>query len=342
MMKKRYFVILAILGCAAVFLWAGEAGAQAVRTTLWPEIEPFRTGDLKVSDIHTIHYELCGNPKGKPVMVLHGGPGAKCMPYYRRFFDPAKFLIVLHDQRGCGLSRPLFELRENTTQELVGDIEKLRLHLGLGKTILFGGSWGATLALAYAEAHPEATAGLVIRGVFTSTKDELDHYYRRVRDFFPDAYDQLASVLGQDPSPQAVLGLVQSKDEAERKKGARAWVRYEFKIGELAAKDLDIARTLTAPSLADTIYSLALLENYYVANKCFLAEGQLLRDTVKIKDIPAVIVNGRYDMICPPVTAYKLHQMLPKSRLVIAESSGHSMSEPAIEKALLAAMRDFE
>jgi len=341
-MKKCAVLGLVILGIAAVLGLSKANQPQSGPTALWPGIEPFRTGDLKVSEIHTIHYELCGNPKGKPVMVLHGGPGAKSSPYYRRFFDPAKFLIVLYDQRGCGLSRPLFELRENTTQELVGDIEKLRLHLGLGKTILFGGSWGTTLALAYAETHPEAVAGLVLRGVFTSTQAELDHYYKGVRSFFPDAYDKLAGVLGEAPSPQALLRLVQSKDEAERKKGARAWVEYEFKIGELTAKDMDIVRMLLAPGLADTIYSLGLIENYYMANRCFLEEGQLLRDAGKLKDIPAVIVNGRYDMICPPVTAYTLHRLMPKSRLIIAEASGHSLNEPAIEKALLNAMREFE
>jgi len=341
-MKKMQIIVLAILGLSVILGLTRNTAAQSGQVPLWPQIEPFQTGKLKVSEIHAIHYELCGNPKGKPVMVLHGGPGAKSSPYYRRFFDPAEFLIVLFDQRGCGLSRPLFELRENTTQELVGDIEKLRLHLKLGKTILFGGSWGTTLGLAYAETYPEAVAGIVLRGVFTSTQEELDHYYKGVRTFFPDAYDKLAGVLGEAPSPQALLRLVQSKDEAERKRGARAWVEYEFKIGELTAKDADIARLFVTPSLAETIYSLGLIENHYMANRCFLEEGQLLRDAVKLKDIPAVIVNGRYDMICPPVTAYKLHKLMPKSRLIIAEASGHSLNEPAIEKALLNAMRDFE
>ena len=332
-----------VFGGALLLLGLASGGwPQTADVRLWPNIEPFRTGDLKVSEIHQIHYELCGNPRGKPVMVLHGGPGAKSSPYYRRFFDPAKFLIVLYDQRGCGKSTPLFELRENTTQDLVADIEKLRIHLQLGKTLLFGGSWGTTLALAYAEAHPEQTAGLILRGVFTSTQEELDHYYRGVRSFFPEAYDKLAGVLGQAPSPQALLRLVQSRDQAERMRGARAWVEYEFKIGELRAKDAEIARMFMTPALADTIYSLGLIENHYMANRCFLEEGQLYRDAPKLKDIPAVFVNGRYDMICPPLAAYKLHKLLPKSRLVIAEASGHSLQEPAIEQALLNAMRDFE
>jgi proline iminopeptidase len=339
--------IIQLLGAMTLAAALSLNGAAAVSrpdedVKLWPAIEPFKSGDLKVSEIHQIHFELCGNPQGKPVVVLHGGPGAKSLPYYRRFFDPAKFLIVLFDQRGCGLSRPLYELRENTTRDLVGDIEKLRLHLKLGKIILFGGSWGSTLGLAFAEAHPEATAGLILRGIFTSTGEELEHYYRGVRSFFPEAYDRLAGALGGQPSPQAVLKLVQSPDEALRKKGDRAWGIYEFKIAELQASDAEVARLIFSPALAETLHSLALIENHYMAHRCFLEEGQLLREASKIKDIPAVFVNGRYDMICPPLTAYKLHQALPKSRLVIAEASGHSQQEPAVEQALLKAMQEFE
>lgn len=340
---KASLLIGAVLLVAAAAAPAAVASAPLEQgAKLLPPIEPFKTGDLKVSALHQIHYELSGNPKGKPVVVLHGGPGAKSVPSYRRYFDPAKFLIVLFDQRGCGLSKPLFELRENTTWDLVEDIEKLRRHLGLGKIILFGGSWGSTLGLAYAETHPEATAGIVLRGIFTATKEEIEHYYKGVRSFFPEAHDRLAGALGRAPSPQAVLELVQSADEAARKRGERAWGVYEFKIAELQASDADVARLILSPALAETVRSLALIENHYMANGCFLDEGQLLRDAYKIKDIPAVFVNGRYDMICPPGTAYALHKALPKSRLVIAEASGHSQQEPAIEKAMLAAMREFE
>jgi len=240
------------------------------------------------------------------------------------------------------LSKPLFELRENTTPDLVADIEKLRLHLQLDKIILFGGSWGTTLALAYAEAHPATTAGMVLRGVFTGTREELDHYYRGVRNFFPEAYDKFESALGGPPSPQAVLRLVQSADLKERKKGERAWVEYEFMIAELRANEADVQRLLNNPGFTDTIRSLALIENHYMANGCFFEEGQLYRDAVRLKDIPAVLINGRYDMICPPLAAYKLHQMLPQSKLVMAEASGHAAQEPAIEQALLNAIRDFE
>jgi len=341
-MKASILFGAMLLAAAVSANRAAEGASPDAGTPLWPPIEPFKTGDLEVSALHQIHYELSGNPKGKPVMVLHGGPGAKSVPYYRRYFDPAKFLIVLFDQRGCGLSKPLFELGENTTWDLVEDIEKLRRHLGLGKVILFGGSWGSTLGLAYAETHPEATAGIVLRGIFTATKEEIEHYYRGVRLFFPEAHDRLAGVLGRTPSPQAVLELVQSSDEARRKRGERAWGIYEFKIAELQARDADVARLILSPALAETVRSLALIENHYMANGCFFEEGQLQRNAYKIKDIPAVFVNGRYDMICPPGTAYALHKALPKSRLVIAEASGHSQQEPAIEKAMLAAMREFE
>ncbi|MBM3297076.1 MAG: alpha/beta fold hydrolase, partial [Candidatus Aminicenantes bacterium] len=260
-----------IVAAAALFLLARQAGeSQAQQVRLWPNIQPFRTGELQVSDLHRIYFEMSGNRGGKPVVVLHGGPGAKSSPYYRRFFNPEKFLIVQFDQRGCGLSKPLFELRENTTPDLVADIEKLRLHLELGKILIFGGSWGSTLALAYAEEHPAATAGLILRGIFTGTREELDHYYRGVRFFFPEAYDKLRDALGRTPSPQAVLKLLQGGNEEVRRNIERAWVEFEFKIAELQTRDSEIQRTLDAPALADTIRSLALIENHYMANRCFL------------------------------------------------------------------------
>jgi len=313
---------------------------------LWPEIEPFKTDYLKVSDIHEIYYELCGNPQGKPVFVLHGGPGASCSPYYRRFFNPDRFLIVLHDQRGAGRSKPFAELRENTTQNLVEDIEKLRKHLNLGKIILFGGSWGTTLALAYAETYPENVAGIVMRGVFTCTQGELDHYYHGgVRAFFPDAYDSLLAALpdpNRRPLPNYMFELIKNGDEPQKQKLSKAWAKYEGKIGELEAKTDWVDNPTESERQKHLITTLALFENYYMANGCFLKEGQLLKDIDRISDIPIIMVNGRYDMICPPVTAYGLHQMLPKSKLVIAERAGHWMGEKTIEEALLKAMREFE
>jgi proline iminopeptidase len=342
MTKQTARVGSVIFGAALMLiLFSGEISPRT-DTQLWPQAVPFQTDFLGVSDLHRIYFELCGNPKGKPVFVLHGGPGAASSPYYRRFFNPEKFLVVLLDQRGCGKSSPPAELRENTTQDLVADIEKLRLHLKLGKIILFGGSWGSTLALAYAEAYPAHTDAMVLRGIFTSSQEEIDHYYRGVRTFFPDAYERLEKTLGQPPAPQAVLRLVQSENPETRKKGSRAWADYEFKISELEADDAGQKKMLDSPALSGLIYSLALIENHYLANRCFLEEGQLLRESDKLKNIPAVLVNGRYDMICPLVTAYRLHQKLPRSKLIIAEQSGHSIQEKPIERALLEAMRGFE
>jgi len=310
---------------------------------LWPPIEPYETGYLKVSEIHEIYYELCGNPEGKPVFVLHGGPGASISPYYRQFFNPKTYRIVLYDQRGCGKYHPSFELRENTSQHLVEDIERLRNHLKLGKIILFGGSWGSTLALAYGETYPGNVSGMVLRGIFTAAKDEIDHFYRGgVRPFFPEIYEKLKQVLGQEPSPQAIFKMVQSDDPDERQKSSIAWTVYEFKLGALNTPDAYIKQFVDAKDNADLIVSLALVENYYMANGCFFEEGQLLRDASKIKDIPIVMVNGRYDMICPPINAYRLHKRLSNSKLIIVEAAGHWMGDPPVQRALLKTMREFE
>jgi len=339
---RKYLGILTLFLCFCLFLNVNLIGAQK-RTRLWPEIEPFRTGHLKVSDIHEIYYELCGNPKGKPVFVLHGGPGGMCSPYYRRFFNPEVFLIVLHDQRGAGKSKPLFELKENTTQHLVDDIAQLRNHLDLDKIILFGGSWGSTLALAYSETYPETVSSMVLRGIFTATSEEIDHFYHGgVRPFFPEVYEQLENALGAKPSPKTLLEKVNNQNPALRMKYAKAWTGYEIKLSELDMPDRNVNGMLNSKELADVVVSLALIENLYMSQGCFLAEGQLLRDTHKIKDIPTVLINGRYDMICPPINAYRLHKKLPKSKLVIVERAGHSMGERYIERALVQAMADFE
>jgi proline iminopeptidase len=343
---KRYraglFSLLLFNAVACLVLAQNESALP-----LWPKIEPFQTGYLKVSSIHEIYYELCGNPKGQPVFILHGGPGAGCSPYYRRFFNPEKYLIVLHDQRGAGKSRPFAELRENNTQNLVKDIETLRQHLKCGKVILFGGSWGSTLALAYAETYPDCVGAMVMRGVFTATRDEIDHYYHGgVRTFFPEAYEDLLSVLPDKekrPLPSYILHLIQTADKVEGSKYSRAWARYETRIGMLEVPPLLLMQMAGArPDLDKSAYVLALMENYYMANDCFLAGDRLWKDLGQIASIPLVMVNGRYDMICPPLTAYRLHQKLPQSRLIIAEASGHWMGEKRIEQALLRAMKDFE
>ena len=320
-----------------------SAGDEQKQSPLWPEIEPYETGFLQVSDVHKLYYELCGNPEGTPVIVLHGGPGGRCSPYYRRFFDPEKFFIILHDQRGAGRSEPYAEIEQNDTWELIEDINRLRAHVGVeGKVVLFGGSWGSTLGLAYAEAWPGNVSGLVLRGVFTATQAEIDHFYHGgVRPLFPEAYDRLLASLpdpDRRPLPEYLFELIESGDEEARRKYAYEWARYELRIAALNFSDEQVEEFLANYNPL----AFARLENYYMANSCFLEEGQLLREAGRLGDIRVIMVNGRYDVVCPPVTAYTLDAKLANSKLVIAEASGHWMGEPAIESALIEAMHEFE
>jgi proline iminopeptidase len=315
------------------------------KINLWPEIEPFQRGYLKVSDIHEIYYELCGNPQGKPVFVIHGGPGAGCSPYMRQFFNPDKFLIVLHDQRGAGKSRPNAELLENTTQNLIEDIEQLRKKLGIEKIILFGGSWGSTLSLAYTEKYPEHISGMVLRGIWLATDEEENSFWNDITKFFPEEYESFINTLPDSVFPsntEKVLRLIQNENKADREKYAKCASRLEYKACGLNITDKFLDDYYGSPDNLKEIYTSVLIEYYYVNNRCFLEEGQLMKDLYKIRNIPATIVNGRYDMVCPPVTAYKLHEKLPLSRLIIVEGAGHLMSEKPVEKELIKAMKDFE
>ncbi len=334
-MNKQAFGAILLVMCLWGTTWADEV-------SLWPEIEPFESDYLEVSPIHKIHYELCGNRQGTPVFVLHGGPGGSCSPYMRRFFNPEKFFIVLHDQRGAGKSKPFAEIKENTTQRLIEDIERLRIRLKLDKIILFGGSWGSTLALAYGQAHPDHVSGMVLRGVFTATQAEIDHFYHGgVATHFPDLYEKFINGLpdpNRRPIPEYLFSLIESPDEATRQKYSRLWAGYEIKICGLDMPDQQVEAALNRTNP----FAFARLENYYMANGCFLEEGQLFANTDKIEDIPIIMVNGRYDVICPPITAYKLKQKLPKAELVLAESAGHWMGEKSIERELLKAMQQFE
>ena len=349
-MKKNVLLITITAVMLAVllpFFSSGiEADNQETPTTeagkLWPAIQPYKTGHLRVSEIHNVFYQLGGNPKGKPVMVLHGGPGAGCTPGYFRYFNPEKYHIILHDQRGCGLSTPYGELKQNTTQNLVEDIEKLRTHLNLGKVVLFGGSWGSTLALAYAETYPQNVSAMILRGIFTSTKEEIDHFYHGgTALFFPENYNKLISTLDEPNKPNVYAQLLEklkSPDPAVREKYAHAWAWYESKIAFLDVSDQAIDNFFKTWKP----YAFSVLENYYMTNRCFLEEGQLFNHADKLADIPVVLINGRYDMVCPPITAYKLHQKLPKSKLVIVEKAGHSSNEPGIESQLVLAAKEFE
>jgi proline iminopeptidase len=334
-----------------IFCSCSQNNETSEDMNLWQEIEPFQSGYLKVSDIHEIYYELCGNPEGKPIFVIHGGPGTGCSPYMRRFFNPEKFLIVLHDQRGSGKSKPKAELRENTTQELVEDIEQLRKKLKIGKIILFGGSWGSTLSLAYAETYPENVNGMVLRGIFFASLEEFNHIWNGIPKFFPEMADSLRNALtgyssiavaNRFPIADRLLELLQSENNADRERFAKLYSRYEYKACGLNMKDEDLDEYYGTESNFDDIYTNALIEIYYATNHCFLEEGQLLRDIERIQDIPTIIVNGRYDIVCPPYTAYRLHKKLPKSKLIITEESGHLLSEKPNERELLKAVHEFE
>jgi proline iminopeptidase len=313
---------------------------KAFSTALWPAIESYDTGYLKVSEIHELYYEQSGNPNGKPVFVLHGGPGGSVNPLMRRFFNPEKYHIIMYDQRGAGKSRPFADVRENTTWTLVDDIEKLRIKLGIDSMMLFGGSWGSTLALAYAETYPQRVTGMILRGVWTSTQAEIDHFYHGgAARYYPEVYDQLIATLPEahtDSLPSYIFKVLTESDAATRKKVADAWLRYEWLISDLKADPLEVDDWISHHDNS----AFSIIENYYMANHCFLEENQLIDNANKIKGKPAIIINGHYDMCCPPITAYRLHQALPGSKLVIVPMEGHY--GPEIEKELVKAAKEME
>ncbi len=312
---------------------------------LFPPVEPFREGMLKVSDLHTIRWELSGSPAGVPAMVLHGGPGAGASPRMRRLFDPRRWLVIQHDQRGSGKSTPHGEVRENTTAALVEDVERLRVHLGIERMVVVGGSWGSTLALAYAERYPERVSALVLRGVFTCTRPEIDHFYHGGAEaFFPDAAADLRAVIPHPESkdwPRQLLELTTSEDPAVRDRAVLAWALYETRMSAVGMTREQAEREL-AEWGTEKILPFSRIESLYMANGCFLEEGQLLRELPRIAEIPAVIVQGRYDVLCPPITAWRVHRGMPRSRLVLVEDAGHSGWAPPLRRKLQEAIRSFE
>jgi proline iminopeptidase len=314
----------------------------APRRLLYPEIEPFNRGFLKVSPLHEIYFEESGNPKGKPAVFVHGGPGGGTDGKQRRFFDPAKYRIVLFDQRGCGKSKPHASLEENTTWHLVADMEKVREHLAIDRWQVFGGSWGSTLAIAYAEKHPERLTELVLRGIFLLRKSEIDWFYQAgANAIYPDAWEDYLA-----PIPEAERGdllhayhrRLTSGDAKVRQEAARAWSIWEGRTSCLAPNEDLIART----GGDDFSLAFARIECHYFVNAGFLApETQLLDDVVKIRHIPAVIVQGRYDVVCPMENAWALHRAWPAADLRIVGDAGHSAFEPGIVSELVAATDRF-
>ncbi len=309
-------------------------GHKSAAQFLYPQITPFDQRMLDVGDGHRVYVEQCGNPEGLPVVVLHGGPGGGCSPAMRRYFDPDLFRIILFDQRGCGRSRPHASVEANTTWHLVADIELIRQTLGIADWVVFGGSWGATLSLIYAQAHPDRVRHLVLRGVFLMTQAELDWFYAGgAGKFFPEIWARFTSVIPAEERDDLIGAYHRrlfSGDAADQTRFARAWALWE---NALASIDTD-GQGGDAP--ADYARAFARLENHYFTHAGFLEEdGQILRDMPRIAQIPGNIVQGRFDMICPPHSAQKLHDLWPASELRIIPHAGHALSEPGISAELV-------
>jgi len=310
---------------------------------LYPEIEPFDSGMLKVSDIHTIYYERVGNPDGIPVVFLHGGPGGGLIPMYRQFFDPAAYQVVLFDQRGSGRSTPHAELRENTTWDLIDDIEKLREKFGIDKWFVFGGSWGSTLSLAYSISHPSRCLGLVLRGIFLTRRRELNWFYQYgASEIFADFWERFRDEIPEDEHGDfmsAYYKRLTSDDEDTRLSAARAWSVWEGATSKLYP-DKDLMDHWEG---AHEALSLARIECHYFMNKSFFpSENYLVENVDKIRHIPTVIVQGRYDIVCPMASAWELHNAFPEAEFVLVPNAGHSVSEAGITSALVEAMDRFK
>lgn len=309
---------------------------------LYPALEPYHTGTLQVSSLHTIYFEQVGNPNGKPVVFLHGGPGGGIDPIYYRYFNPEKWRVVLFDQRGCGRSIPHAELQENTTWDLVSDIEALRSHLGIAQWVVFGGSWGSTLALAYSQTHPEACLGLILRGIFLLRQQELRWFYQEGASYiFPDAWEDYLQPIPLEEREDLIAAYYKrltSPDATARSQAARAWSIWEASTSKLFP-DLGLQQRFGASYFAD---AFARIECHYFVNRGFFAtEDQLLCNCDRIRHLPTVIVQGRYDVVCPMKSAWDLHRVFPEAELIVVPDAGHSMTEPGIRSALIDATDRF-
>ncbi len=309
---------------------------------LYYPLEPFNRGMLQVSELHNIYFEECGNPNGKPVVFLHGGPGGGLQTIYRQYFDPNRWRIILFDQRGCGRSEPYAELRENTTWHLVSDIETLRQALKIEAWTVFGGSWGSTLSLAYAQTHPERCQGLILRGIFMLRKKEIAWFYQEGASYiFPDAWESYLQPIPQGERGDLVAAYYKrltSHDPKIRTEAARAWSIWEGSTSKLIPN----AELISETGEDDFAVAFARIECHYFVNGGFFEhDDQLLRNVDRIRHIPTVIVQGRYDVVCPATSAWELHRAWPESELIIVPDAGHSMTEPGIRSALIEATDRF-
>jgi proline iminopeptidase len=309
--------------------------------TLYPAIEPYRTGILDTGDGHQVYWEISGNPEGKPAVFLHGGPGAGCSPAHRRLFDPKKYRVLLFDQRGCGRSKPHASLENNTTWDLVKDIESLRAIMGVEKWLVFGGSWGSTLALAYAETHPSRVSELVVRGIFTLKPREIAWYYQNgASNLFPDLWEAFLA-----PIPEAERGdlvaayrkRLTGNDPKAQLEAARAWSVWEGSTIKL------LPNKQNSSNYGQDQFALAFarIENHYFVNNGWLEPDQLIRDAHKLKNIPGIIIQNRYDVCTPAITAWELHKAWPEADFVIVDDAGHAFDEPGIMHQLIEATDRF-
>ncbi len=303
---------------------------------LFPNIEPFNTFSLPVSDLHTIYVEESGNKNGKPVIFLHGGPGGGVDPKYRRYFDPEKWRIIMFDQRGCGKSTPFAELEENTTWDLVSDIEKIRNHLSIDKWVVFGGSWGSTLSLAYSQTYPDSCKGLILRGIFLVRKKELDWFYQEgASNIFPDRWESFLEpipVEKRDNLMQAYYEILTGEDHSKKIEAAKAWSTWEGSTVKLL-EDENFISDFSDDKFAE---AFARIECHYFMNNCwFDSDNHLIENMHKIKHIPGVIIHGRYDIVCPVIQAWDLHKAWPEADLHIIPDAGHSIFEDGIKNKIL-------
>lgn len=303
---------------------------------LYPKIEPYNQFDLKVSDLHTIHVEESGNINGKPVIFLHGGPGGGIEPVYHQYFDPEKWRIIIFDQRGCGQSTPHAELQENTTWDLIADIEKIRQHLEIDKWVVFGGSWGSTLSLSYAITHPDRCKALVLRGIFMIRKKEINWFYQDgTSNIYPDAWEHYLRPIPEDERHDLVAAYYKrltSNDDSVRIEAAKAWSIWEASTSKLIQSE----ESIHAFEDAKVAEAFARIECHYFTNRGFFDTDEWLLENVdKIRHIPTVIVQGRYDVVCPMISAWELHRAFPEADFEIVQDAGHSMTEKGIAAKLV-------
>jgi proline iminopeptidase len=308
---------------------------------LFPEIQPRASGMLRLGAIHSMYWEESGRPDGIPVVFLHGGPGAGSTPRHRRFFDPGAYRIIVYDQRGAGRSTPLGELRDNTTPHLIADLEALRVHLGVERWLVFGGSWGSTLAIAYAETHPQHCLGLVLRGIFLCRKSEIEWFLYGLRSVFPEPWEKFSGFLPPEERSDLLRNYHRrliDPDPAVHMPAARSWSVYEGSCSTLLPSPDTVAYFA-----GDTVaLGLARIEADYFVNDIFLPENALLANAHRLRDVPGVIVQGRYDMVCPLVSAHELSEAWPQAEYRIVPDAGHSVWEPGILGALIEATERFK